>query len=554
MIIFSSGSVDGSSPSYSRAHRPSQLNLDQSNHLHQPISLPMLTSQLALQTPGGVSPTAPELMSATTSRSRHSAGSEFGYTASTPLSGSLSAAYLSARPPTSDPRLVSQRPYQSLPLQQQQQQQPQVPALRYVIGQQVAGGQWSDAYSNNAQIPVAMTPSSQTYQQFDARYPRGSVDVPPWGYQNMGMQQAPVQVSPPTVPGNGVGIYPSGPQSGELYYPQPAPPAFFLSVPPLASPSPLSRSSTPASTSRSKGRKKVVIGRVRLPGAGSRSTSPAVALGQPENPWERMQQSSSLSGAFTHSGVYGLESSDGRVPFWAGQQPVTPRPAEMYGMSAPNENTTMLAKMGYYGPDTAELYQRGSVSIPATVATTHMSLPNAPVVPPAMVMNPSFGIDETRKISLTAGTPASMCNSTFSSMDEDVETGLPVEAQYPPATASGSSRKPSSVNMHSRAPPQQPQLDQTSEEDEHEELQDIRNVYPGLSDAERSAYDGKATSAEEHSGQSNPTGSTKKKTLRRITNTPADPVNMMDFSRYAARSPRLKLAIACQGCRDKKLK
>jgi hypothetical protein len=513
----------------------------------------MLTSQLALQTPGGISPTAPELPSSATSRSRQSAGSlrdsEYGHSASTPLSGSSSAAYQTAGYPASDPRLMPQKPYQSLPLQQQPQ-----PAMRYVVGPQATGGHWSDAYVKNPQVPVAMTPSAQSYQQFDPRYPRGSIDVSPWGYQNMGTQHVPVQISPPGGPGNGVGMYPSGPQSGEFYYPQPAPPAFFLTVPPVASPSPLSRTSTPASGSRSKGRKKVAIGRVRLPGAHSRSTSPAVALGQPENPWERMQQSSSLSGAYTHSGVYGLEASDGPVPFWDPQQPLTPRAAGPYGMSAPNENAAMLSNMGYYAPSTAELYQRGSVSIPATVATTHVTLPNAHMVPPAMVMNPSVGMHETRKSSLTAGTPASMCNSTFSSMDDDLEISQLVEAQYPTNTASGSSRKLSNSHMHSRAPPQLYQPDQTSEEDEHEELQDIRNVYPGLSDMERSGYDGKATSGEEHSGQSNPTGSTKKKTLRRIINMPADPVNMMDFSRYAARSPRLKLAIACQGCRDKKLK
>lgn len=514
----------------------------------------MLTAQLALQTPGGISPTAPELLSSTTSRSGQSASSfrnsEYGHSANTPSTGPSSTAYQASRHPGTNSRTLSQRPYQSLPVQAQPQ-----PAIHCVVGQQAAGGHWSDAYANNPQIPVAMTPSGQPYQQLDTRYPRGSIDAPPWADQNIGKPQVPVRISPPVGLGHDVGICPLGPQTGEFYCPQPAPSPLFLTVPSLVSPSPLNRTSTPASGPRSKGRKKVAIGRVRLPGAHSQSTSPAHAVDQPENPWERMQQSSSLSGACTHSGIYGLDSSDGRVPFfWAPQQPHTPHPAGRTPNPAQNQNAAIFSNMGYYASSTAELYQRGSVMIPVTVATSHVTLPNAHMVPPAKAMNPSAGMHVTRKSSLTAGTPASMCNSTFSLMDDDAETGQLIEAPYPVATASGSSRILLSSNMHSRAPPQLYQSGQTSEEDEHEELQDFRNVYPGLSDVERSGYDGKATSAEDNSGQSNSVGTTKKKTLRRIINVPADPVNMMDSSRYAARSPRLKLAIACRACRDKKLK
>jgi hypothetical protein len=411
-------------------------------------------------------------------------------------------------------------------------------------------------------------------------------------------------------------------------------------------------------------RKKVPIGRVRIPNAAHSNQPPSSALTRatglfqsafdldsPQHrmhlpntplvldmppvdvgahPWDKTTSINS-SGAFTHSGVYGLDPTMSAYPGTSATEPLwdtTFNPSfPMTATSGQGEMTwidgsfpvepsslpgfaPLLERQtdgGWPLPDTSMLYKRGSVSVPATLATTHALLPFAPDVlatSPVTTLHPS-AISHVRPNSAVYTSPGdpilltgrSSSSSTFSSFDEDgIHMSPPSSAPgtaYANLVSPGSFR--SSTNTEDRDRPHTPwtaesravgvagasmpmlsfQRDAvdgrgyaaTGEEVEDtdseltDELCDIRNVYPELAVApDVNGLD--VSHAQTHAQAvvgSTRRGLGKRKSTRTVMSAPATEnphPHVMEYvnSRYGPRKTRFKLAIACQGCRDKKLK
>jgi hypothetical protein len=95
--------------------------------------------------------------------------------------------------------------------------------------------------------------------------------------------------------------------------------------------------------------------------------------------------------------------------------------------AASTHRTTSIE--GCYLPEAAGLYNNGSVSIPATVATSHVPLPLVFQLPPPLTIAPLITSTMGASV-IQAGTPASICASTFSFDEDDPDDHLLSDPAY----------------------------------------------------------------------------------------------------------------------------
>jgi hypothetical protein len=414
------------------------------------------------------------------------------------------------------------------------------------------------------------------------------VEPPTWTYQNV-----PVHVYPPEGPTSApaqvtemIPITSSRPATANQHVPVPggmylaasAPQVQYIRAPERGHVTPpKERTDVGPGPVRNRVRRKVAIGRVRLPEPEATPFN-LTPTGGAEDPWKQMAQSQSLSGAFTHSGVYGVDPSMSADPTrpWTGEAilqpaPMVPVDSFPFGMAAvPIHRTTSIE--GYYRPETAGLYNTGSVSIPATVATSHVPLPLVSQLPPPLTMAPlTTSIMGTSM--MQAGTPASLCPSTFSSDNEDPNDHLSSDPAYddyqggnpfaPAAHISSRSGNAPALQVattnfdgFSRVPLVRTRTSRQEwkTEEDQEELQDVRSL--GVHHALPSAAGSSSTSSTAGWPSARSEAHGRKRIIQRSATMGALPAHFdrADYSMYGAKNNRPKLAIACQGCREKKLK
>lgn len=95
-------------------------------------------------------------------------------------------------------------------------------------------------------------------------------------------------------------------------------------------------------------------------------------------------------------------------------------------------------------------------------------------------------------------------------------------------------------------------------EDVVEELQDVHPMYPGLSVLHHLCSAAEDSSARSTTGwqQAGPSSSGQKRIIQRSVTAGTPPAHFdgMDYSKFGSKGNRPRLAIACQGCRDRRLK
>lgn len=537
-------------PAHSR--RPSHLKLGAAIHPSSQSSgdLPQLTSQLAIEPiPSHVeSPYAPShsSMGSTSLSARNSAGSIYGYDHTS--EGSSAAATTAVMIPGS--RMYEQVPVPNLvPAYIYQQLVPPPSAASHPSPSPSVGG-WSEAsYSTS---PVYTTGAAGVPMQYTQQV---MVETPAgWQYQHVpvqiyameGSSTSPVQY----VMANPGGAQPLEYQSQGMVYQT-------TSLPHAQSHLPVAehiRGTTPVDSSlgpvRNRVRRKVAIGRVRLPAA--EHAAPAFAPGSLNGQsWSSMAQSQTHQGAFTHSGVYGLDPSmPGQL---SADQPFSPVDSFPFGVTAPLQRPASID--GYHPPETAGLYETGQVSIPATVAASHVPLPLVSQMPPSAIGGSM----------MQSGTPASLCHSTFSSEDDEPNDHPSSDPNYDDYHGGETYTRAQMGNQNGYAlQGQSTQFDgfsrmplvhnRLSAEDEAEELQDVHSVYPGLEAGYTLSSVPGTSSTASSSGwqQADPSAPGRKRAM--VMGAVPGQFDGIDYSRYGSKSGRSKLAIACQGCRDKKLK
>lgn len=581
--------------SSSRHRRPSSLILGTASQTPSSTDLPQLTSQLALEP----TPALPQMGAQFTyapsrgsigSSTRNSQGSLYGYDHASEASSSMGG-----------PAMPRSQNYEAttvgaVPAYTYQQLVPQ-----YHVPSPSSSVNWSETYASAPSTSYSTSPvysaGRDLVQPGSARssvhYAHSVVaEAPTWTYQPV-----PVHVYPPQGPTSApaqmtemVPVTSSHPASANQHVPVPAgmylatsaPPVQYIHAPERGHVTPpKERTDAGPGPVRNRVRRKVAIGRVRLP---EQAVVPPnlTPTGGAEDPWRQMAQSQSLSGAFTHSGVYGVDpsmSADPSRPWTGGAviQPALMMPADSFPFgaeAAPIHRTTSIE--GYYPPETATLYNTGSVSIPATVATSHVPLPLVSQLPPPLTMAPlTTSIMGTSM--MQAETPASLCPSTFSSDDDDLNDHLSSDPAYddyqggkpfaPAAHISSRSGNPSNLQVattnfdgFSRVPLVRTQISrqQLRAEDDQEELQDVRSVYPGLGvpHALSSAAGSSSTSSAAGWPSAGSEEYGRKRIIQRAATMGTLPAHFdrADYSMYGTKNNRPKLAIACQGCREKKLK
>jgi hypothetical protein len=325
-------------------------------------------------------------------------------------------------------------------------------------------------------------------------------------------------------------------------------------------------------------RRKVTIGRIRLlePEGISYSFTPAGR----EGPSSKMAQSQSLSGALTHSGVYALEPpvTADTTNHWAGQdvpQSESPIPVDSFSselMARSGQRPSSIER--HYPVETADLYNIDSVSIPAYVTTSHVPLPVGSQMGPPLAMTP-LSLPLVATSMLEAGTAASLCRFTSTTDNDEPDGQLFSDPAYEGhhggrsythihvSSRSGkfSALQPTSSDLErfSRVPLERTQPPHESKaEDNLENMQDVRSVYPGLV-----AYrtlpvavgDSVATSTTvtQQAGASDPRRKRIKQGATTMSTLPAH-FEAMDYPGFGSKGNRPRLTIACQGCRDKKAK
>jgi hypothetical protein len=587
-------------PPVSRHRRPSPLVLDAATHPHLLSDLPQLTSQLALEpVPAhaqmGLQPTYAASSRSKGSSTRNSQGSLYGYDHASDASSSIGG--VAPRAQTYEAPTMG-----AVPAYTYQQLVPQYVTQPHHAPSPSSSVNWSETYASAPSTSYSTSPVySAGVEMINPGSARSSVqytqsiavEPPTWTYQHV-----PVHVYPPEGPTSAsaqvtemVPIPSSRPAPANQHVPVPSGMYLATSAPQVqhihaperghVTP-PKERTDAGPGPVRNRVRRKVAIGRVRLP---QPDTIPSnlTPTGGAEDPWKQMAQAQSISGAFTHSGVYGVDPSMSADPTrpWTGEAIVQPAPVMPvdsfpFGMAAaPIHRTTSIE--GYYPPETATLYNTGSVSIPATVATSHVPLPLVSQLPPPLTMAP-LTTSVLGTSMMQAGTPASLCASTFSSDDDDHNDRFSSDPAYddyhgdkpfaPAAHISSRSDKASSLQFttstfdgFSRVPlvrTQTARQGMMKTEEDMEELQDVRSIYPSLG-----VHQGLPSTAASSSTSSNagwpPTGPEshgRKRIIERATAMGTLPAHLDrgDYAMYGAKNNRPKLAIACQGCREKKLK
>ena len=564
-----------------RNGRPSHLVLASPVQSLPSSDLPQLTSQLALEsTPlHPESPYAPST-SSIGSEARNSAGSIYGYQPASEVAG----------PTTLAPR---PRAYEQqggmIPGYTYQQLVPQQATIPMTHPSPSSSINWSETYTSAPSTSYSNSPVYATGPMQSAstgpshQYSQPVlVEQPTWQYQHV-----PVQVFPPEGSSSAPVHYVMSSSTGSshqneqqhatfAYQATSAPQTHYMRAPEYAhmatSEGGLDSGSGPV---RSRVRRKVPIGRVRLPEPEHATSHPAPGTFT-EQPWAKMAQSQTQSGAFTHSGVYGLDPS---MPAYAGQWPadqgLVPADSFPFETTAPLQRSSSIE--GYYPPETAGLYNNGQVSVPATVATSHVPLPLVSQLPPPLTMS-TMSTSVMGSSMLQTGTPASLCHSTFSSDEDEPNEHLSSDPAYDdyhgghsyahahvssrtgnPSRASTLQVGSTNFDGFSRVPLAHTRAPHALEvEDDGEELQDVHTVYPGLGagyDLSSAAEDSSAPSTAGW-GQAGPSNLGRKRVMQRSVTVGTLPAHFdgMDYSRYGSKGNRPKLAIACQGCRDKKLK
>jgi len=229
---------------------------------------------------------------------------------------------------------------------------------------------------------------------------------------------------------------------------------------------------------------------------------------------------------------------------------------------------------GYCLPDTPGLHISGSVSIPATVATYHVPLSPVSQISPPLTMG-TLPTSDMGTSMLQTDTPASLRQSTFCFEEDqpnDYLSSDPVQSDYHGGksfahaytlsrsgkasalqVASSNFDRVSGVPLvHTRTP------HALEAEDGVEELQDVHPMYPSLSVLHQLSSAAEDSSAPCTTGwqQAGPSGSGQKRIIQRSVTVGTPPAHFdgMDYSKLGFKGNRPRLAIACQGCRDRRLK
>ena len=228
----------------------------------------------------------------------------------------------------------------------------------------------------------------------------------------------------------------------------------------------------------------------------------------------------------------------------------------------------------HYPAQTAGLHNNDPVSIPANMMTSHVPLPLGSQMPPPLTMTP-LSLPLIGTSMLQAGTPASLCRSASTSDNDEPNGQLSSDPAYEDHHGSKSythihvssrSGKVSALQVvsrnldgFSRVPLERTQPPhEFKAEDDLEDLQDVRSVYPGLV-AHRTlsiAVEDSAapsTAVTQQAGVSDPR---RKRVIRRATTMSTLPAHLdaSDYPRFGSKGNRPRLAIACRGCRDKKVR
>jgi hypothetical protein len=580
--------------SLSRETRPPHLVLDVPTEPYPSSNLPQLTSQLALEaTPAPLqmeSPYAPSNRSMGSSTS-NSQGSIYGYGRATESSPSISMAGSSimvprARTYEASAGMVPAFTYQQLVPHYTTHTHPVSRTPFQTLGSPSSSVTWSETYPSAPSTSYSTSPLYSTGAMLMQPTSAGpGAQYAQNGYQHLPMHVYPAEPEGSTSTPAHYAPVMSSPQldrhpHGAMYQATGAPHAPCVRAA-EHDPSEGGLDSGPGPV-RNRVRRKVAIGRVRLPEPDHMSPS-LTPTGRVEDPWSKMAQSQTLSGAFTHSGVYGMDPSVSTcVPGqWTGEGVVQPGRLMLvdsfpFETTAPQQRPSTIE--GYYPSGTAGLYMGGSVSVPATVATSHVPLPLVSQMPPPLTMS-AWPTSVLGTSALQAGTPASLCHSTFTSEHDQTNDYLSSDLAYDEHHG-GKSSAPTQMSSRSGGPSKaSPALRVASSdfdgvsmvpllrsrtphalhgEDDVEELRDVRSVYPALSAAHElsSAAEGDSILSAAGWHQAGPSGRGGKRIVHRSATANMRPAHFdgKNYSRLESRSSHPKLTIACEGCRKKKLK